>query len=82
MAAGEIPPCRPGVRVNIVVNGQSREVADGLLLTDLLSEMHLPSEQRGLAVARNGEVVLRMNWADTTLEEGDRVEVLRAVQGG
>jgi sulfur carrier protein len=77
-----IPPDRRGERVIIVVNGESREVADGLGLTDLLREMELPPEQRGIAVARNGDVVLRASWADTTLAAGDRLEILHAVQGG
>jgi sulfur carrier protein len=68
--------------VIIVVNGESREVADGLGLTDLLREMELPPEQRGIAVARNGDVVLRASWADTRLAAGDRLEILHAVQGG
>jgi sulfur carrier protein len=51
-------------------------------LTDLLREMELPPEQRGIAVARNGDVVLRASWADTTLAAGDRLEILHAVQGG
>jgi sulfur carrier protein len=72
---------RSGV-VIIVVNGESREVADGLGLTDLLRQMELPPEQRGIAVARNGDVVLRASWPDTTLVAGDRLEILHAVQGG
>jgi sulfur carrier protein len=51
-------------------------------LTDLLREMELPPEQRGIAVARNGDVVLRASWPDTTLLAGDRLEILHAVQGG
>jgi sulfur carrier protein len=68
--------------VIIVVNGESREVADGLALTDLLRDMELPPEQRGIAVARNGDVVLRASWPETTLAAGDRLEILHAVQGG
>jgi sulfur carrier protein len=70
----------PGVI--IVVNGESREVAEGLVLTDLLREMELPPEQRGIAFARNGDVVLRASWPETTLRAGDRLEILHAVQGG
>ena len=66
----------------IVVNGESREVADGIALTDLLRDMHLPPEQRGIAVASNGDVVLRASWPETTLVAGDRLEILHAVQGG
>ena len=66
----------------IVVNGESREVAEGLGLVDLLRQMDLPPEQRGIAVARNGDVVLRASWSNTTIEAGDRLEILHAVQGG
>ena len=82
MAAGTVPPCRADDGVIIVVNGESREVADGLGLTDLLRDMQLPPEQRGIAVARNGDVVLRASWPETTLLAGDRLEILHAVQGG
>jgi len=37
---------------------------------------------RGVAVAINGEVVRRAEHANRVLKEGDRVEVIRAVQGG
>jgi sulfur carrier protein len=82
VVAGAAAPRRGGASVIIVVNGESREVADGLGLTDLLREMELPPEQRGIAVARNGDVVLRASWPDTTLRAGDRLEILHAVQGG
>jgi sulfur carrier protein len=36
----------------------------------------------GIAVARNGEVIRRTDWAATTLEDGDRVEIVTARQGG
>ncbi len=82
MVTRAIPQDRRGGGVIIVVNGESKEVADGIGLTDLLREMELPPEQRGIAVARNGDVVLRASWADTTLAAGDRLEILHAVQGG
>ncbi len=82
MVAGSLPPPGRGGAVIIVVNGESREVAEGLGLTDLLRLMELPPEQRGIAVARNGDVVLRASWPETTLMAGDRLEILHAVQGG
>ncbi|MCW1249033.1 sulfur carrier protein ThiS [Acaricomes phytoseiuli] len=36
----------------------------------------------GLAVARNGEVVPRASWASTRLADGDRLDIVTAVQGG
>jgi sulfur carrier protein len=37
---------------------------------------------RGVAVAVDGEVVPRGQWTSTELREGQKVEVLQAVQGG
>ena len=50
-------------------------------MTDLVELMELPTA-RGVAVARNGDVVLRSRWDTTAIEPGDRIEVLHAVQGG
>jgi sulfur carrier protein len=41
-----------------------------------------PEDGRGVAVALDGEVVPRGEWATTELREGQALEVLRAVQGG
>jgi sulfur carrier protein len=38
--------------------------------------------ERGVAVAVDGEVVPRGQWTSTELHDGQRVEVLQAVQGG
>jgi sulfur carrier protein len=38
--------------------------------------------RRGVAVAINGEVVPRGEWAARRLAEGDSVEILTAAQGG
>jgi sulfur carrier protein len=37
---------------------------------------------KGFAIALNGAVVRRDAWASTSLAEGDRVEIIRAMQGG
>ena len=37
---------------------------------------------KGFAIALNGVVVRRDAWAATPLNEGDRVEIIRAMQGG
>ena len=37
---------------------------------------------RGYAIALNGTVVRRDAWARTPINEGDRIEIVRAVQGG
>jgi sulfur carrier protein len=64
----------------LVLNGERREVADGSTVADVVDS--LTAEQRGVAVALDGEVVLRSDWSTTRLADGQQVEVLRAVQGG
>jgi sulfur carrier protein len=68
--------------MNIVVNGREREVPEEATVADVVRLLGHSAEGRGIAAARNGEVVSRGNWSDMSVEEGDRVEILGAVQGG
>ncbi len=56
------------------VDGQGRSIADVLAL--------LAVETRGVAVARNGDVVPRSQWSDVKVIEGDRIEIVTAAAGG
>jgi sulfur carrier protein len=64
----------------VVVNGTERELADGSTVADALAAIDAPPQ--GIAVALDGEVVRRADWAGTVLPPGGSVEVLTAVQGG
>jgi sulfur carrier protein len=64
----------------ITVNGAADDVADGTTVADLVAR-HLGSP-KGVAVARNEEVVPRSQWDDTVAADGDRFEILTAAQGG
>ncbi|GCB50136.1 sulfur carrier protein ThiS [Streptomyces sp. NL15-2K] len=66
--------------MNISVNGERREVAPGTALDALVKS--LTAAPAGVAAALNETVVPRAQWPATPLSEGDRVEVLTAVQGG
>ena len=68
--------------MNVVLNGQARELRDGALLVDAIAASGAPDDRRGVAVALDGEVVPRGEWDATALHDGARVEVLQAVQGG
>ncbi len=69
--------------MRISVNGEPRDdVALGTTVDGLLDLLDLPHRDRGVAVAVAAEVVPRAAWASTVLSDGDRVEVLIAVQGG
>jgi sulfur carrier protein len=66
----------------IQVNGQPREVARQVRLSEVLELGEGATTPRGIAVAVNGEVIPRSRLASTELTEGARVEIVTAVQGG
>ncbi|MER6029091.1 sulfur carrier protein ThiS [Streptomyces sp. NPDC001851] len=68
------------VTLSISVNGKRREIAPGTALDTVVRS--LVAAPSGVAAAVNETVVPRTRWATTALAEGDRVEVLTAVQGG
>ncbi|MFG2288942.1 sulfur carrier protein ThiS [Streptomyces sp. NPDC048595] len=66
--------------VSVSINGEAREIPGGLTLDRLVAT--LSAAPTGVAAAVNEVVVPRTQWPTTPLAEGDRVEVLTAVQGG
>jgi sulfur carrier protein len=66
--------------MNVSVNGEPREIAPGTALDTLVKT--LAPAPSGVAAALNETVVPRAQWSSTALSQGDRVEVLTAVQGG
>jgi thiamine biosynthesis protein ThiS len=69
-----------GIFMRVKVNGEVRNVPDGVNLRRLLEILTLP-EQR-VAVELNREVVRRDDWEATRLTENDRIEVVHFVGGG
>ena len=66
----------------VILNGQRALLADQASVVEAVAAAGAPAEGRGVAVAVDGEVVPRGAWESTELHEGQRVEVLQAVQGG
>lgn len=66
------------------VNGEERDGTWGDLASLWRAEtagIELPNP-KGFAIALNGAVVRRDAWAATALRDGDRIEIIRAMQGG
>lgn len=61
------------------VNGELKTTG-AATVAELLQELQAP--QIGVAVARNGVVVRRGEQQSTLIDEGDEIEIIRAVQGG
>jgi sulfur carrier protein len=66
--------------VRVIANGEAVWVPDGARLTDLLDALGLGA--KWVVAERNGEPVNRPDMATTSLHEGDRIELVRAVAGG
>ena len=64
----------------ILLNGESRTVPEDTTVLDLLND--LGRHPRTVAVEHRGEILPRDRYAATTLQEGDRLEVVGFVQGG
>lgn len=67
-----------GMRIQL--NGESLELPDGETVAALLARLELTG--RRVAVELNLDIVPRSQHADTTLNDGDSVEVVHAIGGG
>jgi thiamine biosynthesis protein ThiS len=66
--------------LRITVNGESRTVAAGASIADLLESLGVASPR--IAVERNRDIVPKAEYAGTALVEGDVFEVVELVGGG
>jgi sulfur carrier protein len=66
--------------MRLIVNGEPREVGDEITVAELLATED--ADRRGTAVAVEGDVVPRSEWATCRLAADAHVELVRAVQGG
>jgi sulfur carrier protein len=66
--------------MRVVVNGEERQVPSEATVRELLAELGLAGQL--VAVERNAAIVPRAEHGNTTLREGDEVEVVHFVGGG
>ena len=66
--------------VNLLVNGDARNVPSGCTVAELIDALGL--QIRRIAIAVNRDVVPRSAFATHQLAADDRVEILEAVGGG
>ena len=66
--------------MEISVNGEIRQVGEGMTVLLLLRALSLPETR--VAVERNRSLVRKAEFADTVLGDGDRIEIVTFVGGG
>ena len=67
--------------MRVELNGEPTALPDGASVAAAI-EASGAAARRGVAVAVDGEVVPRSEWDATRLHEGEKIEVLAAIQGG
>lgn len=66
--------------IAVTINGRKLELPGPMRLTDYLESKGLTN--RPIAVAVNGNVLRREEFASATLTDGDTLEIVRPVGGG
>lgn len=64
----------------VVVNGEFAPLVANVI--ELLEGVGVDPQARGVAVAVNGTVVPRRDWAQQALADGDRIEIVKPFAGG
>ncbi len=68
------------MRVFITLNGERHHLTRPLTIAELLASLAIDS--RRVAIEHNLEIIRRRDFADTTVREGDRIEIVNFVGGG
>ncbi len=66
--------------MQIIVNGDRREVPDGLTVAALLDVLQMRANR--VAIERNREILPRAQWAATQVQPNDSFEIVQFVGGG
>ena len=66
--------------MQLQINGQSRELPEGLTVASLLALLEIKAPR--VAVEVNAEVVVKARHAQTALKSGDEIEIVTFVGGG
>jgi len=66
--------------ITLSINGDLRQFEGPLTVAGLITALEFTGKR--IAIERNGEIVPRSLHAETTLNDGDQLEVVVAVGGG
>lgn len=66
--------------IEIRLNGDKKQVPQGLCIDGLLRHLEIHSDR--VAVELNRQIVRKPDWASTAIEAGAEVEIVHFVGGG
>ncbi len=64
----------------LVINGKEQTLEHPLTLAQLVETLGMKGDR--VAVELNREIIPRPQWPETTLNDGDRLEIVHFVGGG
>jgi sulfur carrier protein len=68
--------------MQIRVNGKSIELDTPLSLAEFLQKYGIDLTTSRVAIALNERIAFRTEWGSLIVRNGDRIEIIHAVQGG
>jgi sulfur carrier protein len=66
--------------MRLKINGEEKDVANVATLAELVNQLAMKADR--VAVELNRAIVPRTNWAATSLNDGDELEIVHFVGGG
>ena len=66
--------------MTVTVNGERREVPDGLSVAALLNHIGMSGDR--VAIERNLDILPRAQWQETQIQPNDILEIVHFVGGG
>ena len=66
--------------IAINLNGEPRQLPAKTTLEGLINQLGLKGKR--IAIEMNQEIILRSEYATTTLQSGDKIEIVHAIGGG
>lgn len=66
--------------MTVTINGERREVPDGIVVTVLLEQLGMPRDR--VAIEYNLNILPRDSWRVTVVQPNDNFEIVHFVGGG
>ncbi len=67
--------------MTVSLNNQTLEIEAQMMLSNLVFQQ-VGENQKGIAVAINGQVIPKSAWSETQISENDELLIIKATQGG
>lgn len=66
--------------MKLIINGEEKQVEALATLASLIEHLGIKGDR--VAVELNRDIVSRSKWAETKLQDGDKLEIVHFVGGG